>query len=128
MDINVRRPVIGEMTPEEVERLRQTAVADLSKLPPSRASVEHAAAMGAYCKADAAARRKTGFGKLDREYSKQIDRTANAANELLRYPAKTLADLAAKERAYRTWQFDGPDFNYIMDDIARIAVRNTGAA
>lgn len=120
-DIKGRRPVMGEMTAEEVERIRRTAVADLAELPPSRASVEHTEAMRAYNKADAAARRKTGYGRLDREYSKQTHRTGNAANALLRYPAKTLADLAAKERVHRTWEFDGQDFNCIMDDIARLA-------
>lgn len=37
--IKGRRPVMGEMKAEEVERLRKTAVADLAKLAPSRASV-----------------------------------------------------------------------------------------
>lgn len=121
MEIRARRPVMGEMTPEEVERLRNTTVADLAKLPPSRASVEHAEALRAYNKADAAARRKTGFGKLDKAYAKATHRTCDAANALLRYPAATLDDLAAKVRVHRVWEYDGQDFNFIMDDIARVA-------
>ncbi|WP_156388954.1 hypothetical protein [Mesorhizobium sp. Root695] len=121
MQIKGRRPVLGEMTPEENERLRKTAVADLSKLPPSRASVEHVEAMRAYTKADAAARRKSGFGKLDRAYAEATHRTGDAANALLRYPAATLDDLAAKVRVHRVWEYDGEDFNFIMNDIARVA-------
>ncbi|KQU91350.1 hypothetical protein ASD12_26775 [Mesorhizobium sp. Root102] len=121
MQIKGRRPVLGEMTPEENERLRKTAGADLSKLPPSRASVEHVEAMRAYTKADAAARRKSGFGKLDRAYAEATHRTGDAANALLRYPAATLDDLAAKVRVHRVWEYDGEDFNFIMNDIARVA-------
>ncbi|QKC91027.1 hypothetical protein EB230_23425 [Mesorhizobium sp. NZP2234] len=121
MDSTGWRPVMGEMTPEEVETLRKTAVADLAKLPPSRASVEHAEAMRAYEKADAAARRKTGFGKLDKAYKNATHRTSDAANALLRYPAATLEDLASKVRVHRVWEYDGEDFNFIMDDIARVA-------
>lgn len=121
MDLKGRRPVMAEMTPEEVERLRQTTVADVAKLPPSRGSVEHAEAMRAYNKADAAVRRKTGFGKLDNAYRKATHRTADAANALLSYPATTLDDLAAKVRVHRVWEFDGEDFNYIMEDVARVA-------
>jgi hypothetical protein len=120
MQLKGSRPVMGELTPEEDERLRRTAVADLSKLPPSRASVEHAEAMRAYKKADAAALRKTGFGKLDRAYAKATHRTGDAANALLRYPVATIEDLAAKVRVHRIWEYDGQDFNFIMDDIARV--------
>ncbi|QKC83962.1 hypothetical protein [Mesorhizobium sp. NZP2077] len=121
MEIKGSRPVMGEMTPEEADRLRSTTVADLAKLPPNRASVEHAEAMRAYNKADAAARRKTGYGKLDRAYMKATHRTSDVANALLRHPAMTLEDLASKVRVHRVWEYDGEDFNFIMDDIARVA-------
>lgn len=120
MDAKIKRPVMGEMTSEEVDALRKTPVAELSKLPPSRASIEYAEAMRVYDKADAAARRKTGFGKLERAYIKQIHRTSDAARAVLHQSAKTLAGLAAKERVHRVWEFDGEDFNYIMDDIANL--------
>ncbi|MER9912258.1 hypothetical protein NKJ71_16670 [Mesorhizobium sp. M0050] len=115
------RPVAGEMTAEEVETLRQTAVADLAKLPPSRASVEHAEALRVYTKADAAARRKAGYSKLDRAYAKATHRTSDAANVLLRHPVTTLEDLASKVRVHRIWEYDGSDFDFIMKDIARLA-------
>ncbi|MER8397457.1 hypothetical protein [Mesorhizobium sp. M1348] len=121
MAVRGKRPVMGEMTAEEVETLRKTAVADLAKMPPSRASVEHVEAMRAYKKADAAARRKTGFGKLDKAYSDATHRTADAADALLRHPAETLDDLAAKVRVHRVLEYDGEDFEFIMEDIARIA-------
>ncbi|PZV36758.1 hypothetical protein [Mesorhizobium kowhaii] len=121
MAVRSKRPVMGEMTAEELETLRKTAVADLAKMPPSRASVEHAEALRAYNKADAAARRKTGFGKLDKAYAKATHRTSDAASALLRCPAATLHDLAAKVRVHRVWEYDGQDFNFIMDDIARVA-------
>jgi hypothetical protein len=127
METRGKRPVMGEMTAEEDERLRKTAVADLAKLPPSRASVEHAEAVRAYDKTDAAARRKTGFGKLDKAYVKANNRTADVANALLRHPAMTLEDLAAKVRVHRVWEYDGEDFNYIMADIARVAGIGGGA-
>ncbi|MER9410292.1 MULTISPECIES: hypothetical protein [unclassified Mesorhizobium] len=116
-----KRPVAGEMTAEEVETLRRTTVAELATMQPSRASVEHAEALRAYNKADAAARRKTGYGKIDKAYAKATHRTSDAANALLRYPAATLEDLASKVRVHRIWEYDGSDFNFIMNDIARLA-------
>ncbi|BCG80100.1 hypothetical protein [Mesorhizobium sp. 113-3-3] len=117
----VQRPVMGEMTDEEIKRLHATPVGDLANLPPSRASIEHAAALRAYEKADAAAKRKSGFGKLERAYTKQMNITADAAGAVLREPAKCIAGLAAKERVHRVWEFDGEDFKHIMADIATLA-------
>ncbi|RUU93370.1 hypothetical protein EOB59_03460 [Mesorhizobium sp. M7A.F.Ca.MR.176.00.0.0] len=117
-DLKVKPPVMGEMTPEEDDRLRNTTVADLAKLPPSRASVEYTEALRAYEKADAAARRKSGYGKLDRAYAKQMHITGESADAVFRHPAKSIAGMAAKERVHRVWEFD--DFSYIMKDIVNI--------
>lgn len=114
-------PKLGEMTDEEVDRLRRTPVADLVKLPPSRANVEHTEAMRAYEKAERAAARKTGYGKLDKAYGAASKRCEEKAQALLRHPVWTLDELAAKVRVHRVWEYDGQDFEFIMNDIARIA-------
>lgn len=121
MEVRMKRPVMPEMTSEEIDAMRSMTIAEIQTRQPSRASIEHAEAIRVFDKADAAARRKTGYGKLDRAYTKQTHRTADAANALLRLPAKTVAGLAAKERVHRVWEFDGEDFNFIMDDIANLA-------
>jgi hypothetical protein len=120
MKVKAKRPVMRETPPEEIEAIRNMTIAQIGKMEPSTASLEHAEAVLLWNKADAAVRRKTGFDKIDRAYDKQTGITSSAADAVLRHPAKTIAGLAAKERVHRIWVFNGEDFNYILDDIARL--------
>jgi hypothetical protein len=47
--------------------------------------------------------------------------THAAANRVIRCPAQSFSDIAAKARVHRVWEFDGDDINHIMADIARVA-------
>ncbi|TGS47512.1 MULTISPECIES: hypothetical protein [unclassified Mesorhizobium] len=121
------KPEMRETTQEEIEAVKKMTIAELRDSPLSGAAQEYAEALRAYNKAEWAIRKATGFTKIDRAYQRQHDRVSRAANAVLRHPGGSLDDLAVKVRVHRTWEFDGSDFDYIMDDIARVA-RKRGLA
>lgn len=120
IDLLGPRPVIGELTDEEVETLRSTSVRDVAKLPRSRAAIAHAEALEVYKKAEKAALRKSGYRKLDREYQRAMHQTADAADAVLHYSATTLDELAAKVRVHRVWVYEERHLEFIVTDIARM--------
>lgn len=124
----LERPVLRETSPEEIEAIRRLTIGELRDFKSfGNAADEYAEALRAYAKADALARRRTGFAKIDRAFVRQLDRAYAAANRLARCPAQSFSDIAAKARVHRVWEFDGDDINYIMADIARVA-RGGGVA
>ncbi|WP_287321118.1 hypothetical protein [Mesorhizobium sp.] len=48
---------------------------------------------------------RTGYGKMDRAYTRQIFRAGRAADKVLFHPARSLADLAVKARVNKVWDY-----------------------
>lgn len=117
------RPVKREPTREEIDALRKMTVDELRHANLGASTSEYDEAIRNYNKAEAAARRRSGFTKIDREFQRQMDRVSKIANRLLRCPARSLDDLAIKARVNRVWEIEGDDIGYIMADIARVARR-----
>ncbi|WP_155922488.1 hypothetical protein [Mesorhizobium sp. L103C131B0] len=119
----LERPVMPEKTEAEIAAFRQMTLAEISAMPlDSTAHREHEKAMAAYKKADASISRKSGFRKIERAYLHQLDLTCDAATRLLRCPAQTFGDLAAKARVHQVWGYaNSEDIEYVMADISRIA-------
>lgn len=116
------RPVMRKTSPEEIEAIRRLTIGELRDFKSfGNAADEYAEAIRTYAKADGLARRRTGFAKMDRAFVRQLDRAYAAANRLVRCPAQSFGDIAAKARVHRVWEFEGDDINYIMADIARVA-------
>jgi hypothetical protein len=127
MKMRGKRPEMPASTPEEVEAIRQMTIAEIGNLAPSAASIAHAEAVRLYNKADAAARRRSGFAKLNREFEQQLNRVSATAWAVVSYPAQSLADLAVKIRVHKKWAFDESDLECLVDDVARV-VEIGGAA
>lgn len=118
------KPVMKETTQEEIEAIRRLTIGEMRDFKSfGSAAREYAEAQRAYNKAEWLVRRRTGFTKIDRAFARQLDRAQAAANRLMRCPAQSFADIEAKARVHRVWQFEGDDINHIMADIARIAGR-----
>ncbi|TIT27641.1 MAG: hypothetical protein E5W86_08655 [Mesorhizobium sp.] len=117
------KPMKREDTPAEVEAAQKMTIGEMAEWSrrPNNARFEFDEAIRAYNKAEWAIRRRTGFTKIDRAYNRQIDRASTAANRVIRCPASTFEDLAAKARVHKVWEFDEGDIEYIMADITRIA-------
>lgn len=120
----VPKPVKPEMTPAEVEAMRQMTLAEIGSRPTSVANIEYAEARKDYERAEAAARRRTGFAKIDRAYERQMWRTSDAAKAVMSAEASNIEDLAVKARVYQTWQKGAyEDLDDIMGEILRVARR-----
>lgn len=116
------KPVMRETTQEEIDAVSKLTIGELREWKsPTSATRGYNDALRAYNKAEWEVRRRTGYTKIDRAFMRQLDRAHAAANGVLRCPAQSFGDIAAKARVHRVWEFDGDDINYIMADIARVA-------
>ncbi|RWB27529.1 hypothetical protein [Mesorhizobium sp.] len=120
----VPRPVKPEMTPAEVEAMRQMTLAEIGSRSTSVADIEYAEARKVYERAESAARRRTGFATIDRAYERQMWRTSDAAKAVMSAEASNIEDLAVKARVYQAWQKGAyEDLDDIMGEILRVARR-----
>lgn len=115
----IPRPVMPGMSQAELEAMRQMTLAEIGAMPRSTtAGAEYKEASKAYERKVSAARRRTGFGKIERAYERQMERAADAAYAVLNEEALTLADVVIKVRVHQKFYFTGDDFaEVIADDI-----------
>ncbi|MBZ9926767.1 hypothetical protein [Mesorhizobium sp. BR1-1-4] len=124
--VKLQKPVLRERTREEIEAVRNMTVAELGdmsrSLPGAMAALEFDDALRTYNRAEWKVRCSTGFTRVNRAYQRQHARATAAANRVIRSPAHSFDDLAAKARVHKTWEYaDEADIGYIMADIARMA-------
>lgn len=115
------KPVKADMTPAEVEAMRRTSLAEIISRPASVTDMEYAEAQKAFKRAEASARRRSGFAKIDRAYERQMWKTSDAAKAVMSAEASNFEDLAVKARVYQAWHKGAyEELDDIMGEIIRV--------
>jgi hypothetical protein len=124
------RPPRPESTPlpdDLVEALRDMSLRQIGNdsHPVNIAQRAHyardAARLAAYNEECAAIDKRIGWEKINCAYVRQLDRVSRAADRVIAFPARSVADLGVKMRVIAVWDLYGDDdFQAIVADINRI--------